>query len=568
MAIRRGGIFNYIRPTKVAYSTFDVGYENKISCKMGKLVPFFCKELVPGDRVKLNSSFFVRTAPMVNPIMHRVDVRYHYFFVPFRLLWKNWTKFRAEGDGQVLASQRADYTAPIHPWLSANGRSLDTALRSCFRAGSVTDYLSVFPASMNTEITKVVLDAAKISPMRLAAYFCIYDNYYRVQDTEMTFPDYLKSQNIGDGESYLSDGANPFEYFNNYIVASIAGDWSHDATEDVSTDQNYLLLTANWEKDYFTSALPSPQLGPAVNVPLAGTAPVRFTYDNYGNQDHIDLVRTDGNVASPWALNALNHTRSQDELTAFAQLDRASSVTITDLRSLFQLQRLRERLAQAGTRYKEWLLAIFGMNDKDSRLDRPEYLGGGSQPVQISEVLQTSETDQTPLGDYAGRGISAGSAHMSTYQAPEDGVLMGIMSITPRTAYYQGIPRQLLYRTPYDYFHPYFEHVGEQEVFREELYANYYNLTQGRKVFGYQSRYCEYKYSHDEVHGDFTQDSYLSWHLARKFDTNPVLSTQFMKVPQMDRIFAVTAPQYDKFYCDIFNKFIANRPMSKFSEPF
>lgn len=598
--LQRGAVFKSVERAHVPFSTFDLSNENKFSCKMGRLVPFMCIDLVPGDRFRWNSNMFIRLAPMVNPVMHRMDMRASFFFVPYRILWPHWEEFRSEGNGDVLASQRADYNAPEHPWLDvATYYGWDpTNVTNFFGPGSLADYLG-FPARQVSKnrlgnLTGKHIKLAGLFPFAVAAYYCIYDNYYRNQLIEQSFAECLqdKAPSLIQEKYYLKDGDNSatLSYLLDDGWTALDGLPNRPVTHQS-------LCEANYEHDYFTAATATPQLGDPVQIPVGTTAGFVSsrsfidgdTQANYTDHYPYLIVQpatlssqtrgvfdaeTPGNTATG-STDQINFGKNRDNSIGAAKLQvdlsSATGITIQDFRALQALQRYRERLLAYGTRYNEWSRAVYAVVDGDSRLDRPEYIGSFSQPIQISEVLQTSSTsdEPSPLGDMAGRGVSVGQSRNFNYMAPEDGVLIGIMQITPRTGYMCGLPHSFLRMSPYDYHLPAFEHVGEQELYQQELYltANSQLGSQKGSVFGYNPRYSEYKYRFDEVHGDMVTDAFLSWHLARDFSSQPTMSPGFFHASNVERIFAVTDSSYDKFYVQCFNKVIANRPMTLYSTP-
>ena len=240
-----------------------------------------------------------------------------------------------------------------------------------------------------------------------------------------------------------------------------------------------------------------------------------------------------------------------------------TSTTINDLRRAFRLQEWLERAARGGTRYVELIKSFFGVNSPDKRLQRPEYITGIKTPVVISEVLQTSETATSPQGNMAGHGVSVVAGGDSDYYCEEHGVIMGIMSVMPKTAYQQGIHRTFLKFDPLDYYWEQFANIGEQEVFNKELYAFTAN---GNNTFGYIPRYSEYKFENNRVAGEF-RNSLDFWHEGRIFATEPALNEEFISCNPANRIFAVTDPEVDNLYCHILNKVEAIRPMPVYGTP-
>jgi len=257
----------------------------------------------------------------------------------------------------------------------------------------------------------------------------------------------------------------------------------------------------------------------------------------------------------------------------YADLSKGLNVdaNINDVRTAFQLQKWMERSARAGSRYVEQILAFFGVRSSDARLQRPEYLGGGRSPVVISEVLQTSHTidDVSPQGNMAGHGISAAPQNGCKYKVEEHGYIIGIMSVMPRTAYQDGTPRHFFRNNRYDFYWPTFAHLGEQPVFNKEIYQNYLydgDDPDNLDTFGYQSRYCEYKYIPSSVHGDFRENLDI-WHMGRKFNSRPYLNKNFVTADPTKRVFAVTDLTQDELWVQCYNQVKAVRPMPRFGEP-
>ena len=498
-------IFNSIQLKKPNKNFFDLTHDVKLSTNMGQLTPILTLECVPGDKFDISCESIVRLAPMVAPVMHRMDVTMHYFFVPNRILWPNWEKFITNNGPNGTGETIVPPTVPINQSSYFNPYK------------QFMDYMGVPPAP-NTG----TFDAT-ISALPFAAYQAIYNEYYRDQNL------------INPIDYKLTDGDN-FANFANLMT----------------------LRNRAWEHDYFTSSLPFAQKGAAVDIPLGAVNGDANIYSNVGN------TTLNGSSGDPVMIGD-----SAPGLTdLWAQTDglQVEPTTINDLRRAYRLQEWLEKNARGGTRYIESILSHFGVKSSDSRLQRPEYITGVKSPIVISEVLNTSGTvNQLPQGNMAGHGIGVTSGRAGSYYCEEHGYIIGIMSIMPKTAYQQGIPRTFLKFDPLDYFWPSFANIGEQEVQVQELYAYTDNKED---TFGYVPRYAEYKYMPSRVAGDF-RTSLDYWHLGRIFASEPTLSQEFIECTpeETQRIFAVTDPEAQKLYCHVLNKIKAVRPMPKYGTP-
>jgi hypothetical protein len=508
-------LFNSIQLNKPKKNVFDLTHDVKLSTNMGQLTPILTLECVPGDKFDLSCESLIRFAPMIAPVMHRMDVTMHYFFVPNRILWSNWEKFITEHNSEHVA-----------PYMSYTNGDY-TAMQKKFM-----DYIGIPPVPVGGVSTNV-------SALPMAAYQCIYNEYYRDQNLQTPV------------DFKLTDGNNNTD----------AGD-----RERLTT-----LRQRAWEHDYFTASLPFAQKGAAVDIPIGTIAgDVRVTYNGddspgydqvYGRENPYNPgYRTVGNTIPQNLPTGVDSSA----LIAKTSEQTIDPTTINDLRRAFKLQEWLEKNARGGTRYIENILTHFGVRSSDKRLQRPEYITGVKSPVVVSEVLNTTgQTDGLPQGNMAGHGISVTSGKSGSYYCEEHGYIIGIMSVMPKTAYQQGIPRTFLKTDSLDYFWPTFANIGEQEVAKQELYAYTANAED---TFGYVPRYAEYKYMPSRVAGEF-RTSLNYWHLGRIFDTEPSLNSDFIECDPTKRIFAVEDPETDVLYCHVLNKIKAVRPMPKYGTP-
>lgn len=508
------GIFTTNAKGRVKYTAFDKSHDKKLSLNMGKLVPVMLEEIVPGDKYSVQSEVMLRLAPMLAPMMHRVNCYMHYFFVPNRLVWNEWESFITGG--------RDGTEAPIAPRITLNNTHKDKFLH-----GSLADYLGVptFATAPGTISQDLILSAL---PFR--AYQLIYNEYY--QDQNLTTPI----------DFSLNSGS--------------------------ITDPNEILrLTAlrqrAWEKDYATSALPWTQRGDEVDIPIT---------KDYLSQSIVKNASTGAPYGNASQLGSDALGGLDDNLSVSLRIENLDSAefTINELRRSARIQEWLEKTARTGSRYVEQILSHFGVKSSDARLQRPEFLGGGRTPIVISEVLNTiaeaTPSTYEPLGTMGGHGISVGATNKFARKFEEHGWILGIMSILPKTAYHQGIHKSFFRFDKFDYYWPEFAQLGEQEVKNQEIYYDPTGSKASLGVFGYQSRYAEYKYSNSSVHGDF-RDATDYWHMGRKFTSPPDLNTSFVMSDPTHRIFAVTDPDVHKVYAQIYHKVKAVRPMPFFNIP-
>lgn len=501
-------LFNSIQLTKPNRNFFDLSHDFKFSANFGELVPTCCIEAVPGDKFQIGCQSMVRMAPMVAPVMHRANVTTHYFFVPNRLVWPNWEEWVAE---------KNDHGFP----------TLEMKASTYGGVGGLANYLGI-PVPPGGDLISTV-----VSALPFAAYQKIYNDWFRAQTL------------INEIDTELVDGNN------------------------TSNTELYLLRKRAWMHDYFTSALPTPQDGGAVDLPLGdvvlkddttGMKPIFRNADDHGVAD-TGLLENTG-AAGGIQAQGFNDPMVYDPEGTLE----TAPTTVNEFRRAVRLQEFLERMIVGGKRYIEIIYSMFGVKSDDARLQRPEYITGTVDPIIISEVLNTTGTTEQPQGDMAGHGISVGHGKYGSYFVKEHGFIIGIQSVMPTTAYFQGLPKHFIKTADrYQYFWPKFANIGEQAILNKELFT-YTVADEG--TFGYTPRYAEYKYMPSRCAGDF-QTSLLHWHMARKFDDLPLLNKEFVEMEnaEVDRIFAVQDDGVQKLWCHVQHIIKASRLMPKFGTP-
>jgi hypothetical protein len=511
--------FTMIPKADIPRSSFDCQSTHKTTFDAGYLVPVYVDEMLPGDTFRLNMTAFARLATPIYPVMDNMYLDSFFFFVPNRLIWSNWQKFMGQ---QANPDSSISFVVPqqVSP---AGGYAI----------GSLQDYMGL-PTVGQVSNTGTVSHCA----FWPRAYNLIWNEWFRDENLQ-----------------------------NSVVV---------DTGDGPDTVTNYTLLRRGKRKDYFTSALPWPQKGASVTLPLGTTAPIKTDAAVSAQPTVISSARS--NAYTVFGADAsvlyLANTTGTEGNRLYADLSQATAATINQLRQSFQIQKLLERDARGGTRYTEIIRAHFGVVSPDARLQRPEYIGGGSTSININPIAQTSGTNAsgttTPMGTLAAMGTALAHNHGFTYSATEHGVIIGLVSVRADLTYQQGLARMWSRSTRYDFYFPAFATLGEQAVLNKEIYVRGDANDDG--VFGYQERWAEYRYYPSRISSLFRSTAAGTidgWHLAQRFTSLPTLNTTFIQDnPPVSRVVAVgAAANGQQFIFDSFFDCKKARPMPMYSVP-
>ena len=512
-------------------SVFDRGHSIKTTFDSGFLVPILVDEVYPGDQINMNMTMFGRLATPIFPFMDNVFLDSFFFFCPKRLLWNNWQKFMGEQDNP---GDSTDFLTP--QIVSPDAGDGEADANGGWAELSLADYFGV--------PTKVKSLSCNAFAWRM--YNRVYNEHFRSQDL----------QNSVDVE--LGDGPD--------------------------ASAKYKLLRRTKRHDYFTSCLPFPQKGPAVTLPFSGTAPI--TGLGMDTQSYTipsgTFFFTDGSAgeakSTPYAQAQLGlHVEQDPNNVGFPNIradfeNAAITSTINDLREAFAVQRILERDARGGTRYTEIVQSHFGVVSPDARLQRSEYLGGSSVPVNVNPVAQTSSTDSTtPQGNLAAIGTVLSRRNGFVKGFTEHGYLMCLVNVRADLNYQQGLPRFMSRRTRYDFYWPSLAHLGEQAVLNKEIYAQGSTVVDGNNepvddgVFGYNERFAEMRFRPSLITGRYRSNAAQTldpWHIAQNFTALPVLNNEFIEEnPPLHRVLAVNSEPQLKLDVDVKARWTRQVPM-------
>lgn len=537
-----------LNPTNIdmSRSKFPRHSSVKFSFNVGDVVPFYVDEVLPGDTFNVKTSKVVRMQSLLTPIMDNIYLDYYFFFVPNRIVWDHWRELNGENRESAWA-QTTEYEVPQV-----------TAPAGGWSVGTIADYMGI-----PTGVANISVNA-----MPFRAYAMICDEWFR--DENLVDPLYIpKGDAVTAG---VNTRINPSDY--------------------AAGGQPFVAAKFH---DYFTSALPSPQKGPDVGIGLTGDLqvygdgnPLHFFNGSKtpASGDYIFHFNSQGAAAGATVTADQNEransagyvlTKEMVDLNPTftsgltATLSNATSVTINALRMAFQMQKLYEKDARGGTRYIEILKSHFGVTSPDSRMQRPEYLGGSRVPININQVVQTSETGSgTPQGNTAAYSVTTDSHKDFTKSFVEHGFVIGVCVARYTHSYQQGIERFWSRKSRFDYYWPVFANIGEQAILNKEIYAQ--GTAVDDEVFGYQEAWADYRYKPSRVSGEMRSAAAQSldvWHLADEYTALPSLSAGWIQENKatVDRVLAVSEQNANQLFCDIYIENYTTRPMPVYSVP-
>lgn len=474
-------------------SRYNLGHQHLTSFDMGELVPIMCKEVVQGDIWDMNTAALVRLSPMISPPMHPTHITVHHWFIPFRIMWND-AGGANTGFEAFITGGPSGTSAPTRPYID-----LPNSGAGGVTTGSLANYLGV-PLGYNADNS-----GYRVSALPFRAMAMVYNQFYRDEDLQTLVP-----------------------------VSTAAG-------ADVTTST--ALLNVCWEEDYFTACRPSPQKGPEVTIGLSGDLPIEMVDPVNGairmkpitGGSTVDVV---SNSVGDLSIPGSGIAHGQKALLGDPSGMKASiddiGIPIIDLRYSNAAQRFMEKMSRGGSRFVEWLLQ-FGIKSSDGRLQIPEYLGGGKQTIQFSEVLTTAETDDTPVGSLKGHGIAGVNTNRFVRFFEEPGLILSLAYIKPKTIYTQGLDKMFSRETKFDYWTPEMQFIGQQNVLNKEVYAPH---TTPDGTFGYIDRHEEYRRFENRVSGEMLTLQ-NTFHFARTFSSSPTLNGDFVKAVPTDIPFAV-----------------------------
>lgn len=543
---------------QIPRSSFKRSHTVKTTLDAGRLVPFYIDEVYPGDTFNCKATLFGRMATPIVPAMDNAYMDTFFFFVPYRLLWKHWKEFN--GENPLAGYQSTEYEVPQ---MTATNAQVQT----------LWDYFG-FPTDVKNKLS--------VSAFPFRAYWKIYNDWFRDENLQ-------NAVSIQTGAPLSSSSSEDDAY-------------GGDATQDATNAQCFY---RGKRHDYFTSALPWPQKGPGVELPLGQTASVSGTLPVSGSLPVVGSVAIDRPSGwrgdDPWfrvtgssslispvyvsggsesntilSMSIVNGTANASLATADASkavvdLSSATAITINSLRSAFALQRFYEKDARGGTRYTEIIRSHFGVISPDARLQRSEYLGGDSTPIMFNPVQQTSSTDTTsPQGNLSAYALMSTRVHGFNKSFTEHGIVIGLCNIRTDLSYQQGINKTWLRQTREEFYWPTFAHLGEQAVLNKEIYAQ--GTDADNQVFGYQERYAECRYHPSIITGKMRSTYAQStdvWHFAQKFDSLPALNGEFIQdQASYQAIRRISAVQSEpQFYLDAYLDLKCARPMPVYGVP-